>query len=91
MKYEFLKNYSNIHGIPSPGRNFNKISSPVIFPPTNYSYSVVYHDYVQAFKDQHGNETRIISETAFVKIWKLLIPSLQLCLQSLIYVKPVKT
>ena len=56
--YEFLKNYSNIHGIPSPGRHFNKVSSPIIFLPTNYSYSSVYRHYIQAFKDRYENEMR---------------------------------
>src|ERR1044072_1672520 len=44
--YGFLKNYSNVHGIPSPGWHFNKISSSVIFLPTNYNYDSVYRDYV---------------------------------------------
>ncbi|RIA93443.1 hypothetical protein C1645_819411 [Glomus cerebriforme] len=75
--YEFLKNYSNIHDIPSPGWHFNKVSSPIIFLPTNYSYSSVYRNYIQAFKDKYENEMHVISETSFVRIWKLLIPSLR--------------
>jgi len=44
--YNFLKNYSDIYGIPSPRQYFNKISIPVIFLPTSYNYASVYHDYV---------------------------------------------
>jgi len=44
--YEFLKNYSNIHGIPSPGRHLNKVSFPIIFLPIEYSYSFVYRNYI---------------------------------------------
>ncbi|UZO13640.1 uncharacterized protein OCT59_005137 [Rhizophagus irregularis] len=75
--FNFLKNYSDIHGLPSPGRNFNKISMPVVFLPTSYSYMSVYRDYVQAYKDEYGREMRAVAESTFHKIWKLLIPSLQ--------------
>ncbi len=47
--YKFLQNYANIHGIPSPGRHFDKISEifiPVVFLLTSYSYASVYRDYV---------------------------------------------
>ncbi len=44
--YNFLKNYSDIYGIPSPGWYFNKISIPVVFLLTSYSYALVYHNYV---------------------------------------------
>ncbi|CAG8746619.1 11679_t:CDS:1, partial [Ambispora leptoticha] len=42
-----------------------------------YTYASVYHDYVRAYKDKHGNNTRVMSETTFIRIWKALIPSLQ--------------
>ncbi|RIA87616.1 hypothetical protein C1645_827556 [Glomus cerebriforme] len=38
-------------------KNFNKISIPVIFLPTSFSYTSVYHDYVQAYKNEHEEET----------------------------------
>ena len=75
--YNFLKNYAGVHGLPSPGRNFNKISIPVIFLPTSFSYASVYRDYIQACKDEYGEEAHIISETTFRDIWKVLMPSLQ--------------
>ena len=54
--YNFLKIYADTHGLPSPGRNINKISMPVVFLPISYSYTSVYRDYVQAYKDEHeGN------------------------------------
>ncbi|PKY60981.1 hypothetical protein RhiirA4_485363 [Rhizophagus irregularis] len=73
----FLKNYSNVHGMPSPGRHFNEISMPVVFLPTSFSYSSVYHDYVQTYKEKHEPEIHVMVESTFVKIWKSLIPSLQ--------------
>ena len=42
----FLKNYSDVHGIPSPGRYCNETTMPIVFLPTSYSYSSVYRDYV---------------------------------------------
>lgn len=75
--HKFLKNYANMHGMPSPGRKFSKFTTPVVFLPTNFSYASVYRDYVQAYKDEHGSEIRIIAKTTFINTWKTLIPSLQ--------------
>lgn len=76
--YNFLKNYSDIHGLPSPGRKFNKTTMPVIFLPTNCSYASVYRDYVRAYKEKYyEEEKRIICETTFRDSWRLLMPSLQ--------------
>lgn len=75
--YAFLKNYSNVHGMPSPGRHFNEVTMPVVFLPTSFSYASVYRDYIQAYKEKHEIETRVIAESTFIKIWKSLIPSLQ--------------
>ena len=44
--YNFLKNYADIYGLPSPRQNFNKISMPVVFLPTNCSYASVYCEYI---------------------------------------------
>ncbi|GES98234.1 hypothetical protein GLOIN_2v1484099 [Rhizophagus clarus] len=71
------ENYSEIHGLPSLGRNFSEITMPIVFLPTSYSYISVYRDYIQAYKNEYGTEARIIAESTFRKIWKLLIPSLQ--------------
>ena len=65
---EFLKNYANIHGIPSPGRNFTKFTMPVVFLPTSFNYSSIYRDYEQAYKDKHGSEARVISRTTFIGV-----------------------
>ncbi|PKY62569.1 hypothetical protein RhiirA4_527648, partial [Rhizophagus irregularis] len=54
--YNFLQNYSDIHGLPSPGRKLNKITMPIVFLPTDCSYASVYRYYVQAFKEEYGEE-----------------------------------
>ncbi|KAF0545104.1 chaperonin: PROVISIONAL [Gigaspora margarita] len=75
--FMFLKNYLNIHGMPSPGRHFKELSMPIVFLPTSYNYASVYRDYVQASKDKYGNDVRIITESTFTNVWKALLPSLQ--------------
>ncbi|CAG8600851.1 9472_t:CDS:2 [Gigaspora margarita] len=75
--FKFLKNYSNIHGMPSPERHCNKITMPTVFLPTSFSYASVYRDYVQACKDKYGKDAHILAESTFTNIWKSLMPSLQ--------------
>ncbi|CAG8729550.1 17636_t:CDS:2, partial [Dentiscutata erythropus] len=50
---------------------------PTVFLPTSFSYASVYRDYVQACKDKYGKDVRILAESTFTNIWKLLMPSLQ--------------
>ncbi|RGB37405.1 hypothetical protein C1646_756931 [Rhizophagus diaphanus] len=73
----FLKNYSNVYGMPSPEQHFNEISMPVVFLLTSFSYTSIYRDYIQAYKEKHEPEICVMVESTFVKIWKSLIPSLQ--------------
>ncbi|CAG8477986.1 13236_t:CDS:2, partial [Gigaspora margarita] len=54
-----------------------KISMPIVFLPTSYNYASVYRDYVQAFKDEYGNDVCIIAESMFTNVWKALLLSLQ--------------
>ncbi|CAG8712147.1 18304_t:CDS:2 [Dentiscutata erythropus] len=63
--------------MPSPGRHCNKITMPVVFLPTSFSYASVYRDYVQAYKDKHGKDVHVLAELTFTNIWKFLMPSLQ--------------
>ncbi|CAG8774911.1 14756_t:CDS:1, partial [Gigaspora rosea] len=75
--YEFLKNYYNIYGMPSPGWQCTEISMPIVFLLISYNYALVYHDYVQAYKDKHGKNVRVMAKLTFINFWKVLIPSLQ--------------
>ncbi|RGB23822.1 hypothetical protein C1646_773957 [Rhizophagus diaphanus] len=72
--YNFLKNYSDIHSLPSSRQKFSKITTSVVFLLTNCSYSSVYRIYVQVYKEKYGEEKRIVSETTFRRIWKSLMP-----------------
>lgn len=75
--YNFLQNYFNIHGLPSPGRKLNKITMLKVFLLTDCSYASVYHYYVQAFKEEYEEEKHMICESTFRNIWRSLMPSLQ--------------
>ncbi|GBC53895.1 hypothetical protein GLOIN_2v1769618 [Rhizophagus irregularis DAOM 181602=DAOM 197198] len=43
----------------------------------NYSNVHVYRDYVNAYKDKYGAETRVMVKQTFINIWKSLMQSLQ--------------
>ena len=36
----FLENYAEVHGLPSPGRSVNRITQSVIFLPAEMSYPI---------------------------------------------------
>jgi len=42
----FLKNYAEVHGLPSPGRNVNRITQSLIFLPAETSYKSVHRDFL---------------------------------------------
>ena len=40
----FLENYAEVHGLPSPGRNVNRITQSLTLLPAGTSYKSVYRD-----------------------------------------------
>ena len=44
----FLENYAEIHGLPSPGRNVNRITQSLTLLPAETSYKSVYRDFIAA-------------------------------------------
>ena len=42
----FLENYAEVCGLPSPGRSINRITQSVIFLPAEMSYKSVYRDFL---------------------------------------------
>src|SRR5581483_8283910 len=42
----FLENYAEIHGLPNPGRNFNRITQWFTLLPAETSYKSVYRDFI---------------------------------------------
>ena len=42
----FLENYAEVHGLPSPGRNINRITQSIVFLPAEMSYKSVHRDFL---------------------------------------------
>ena len=47
----FLENYAEIHGLPSPGRSINRITQSVIFLPAETTYKSVYQNFLSGLED----------------------------------------
>ena len=45
----FLENYAEIHGMPSPGKSVNRITQSVILLPAETTYKSVYHNFWQVW------------------------------------------
>ena len=47
----FLENYAEVHGLPSPGRSVNRITQSVIFLPAEMSYKSVYRGFLAGLEE----------------------------------------
>ena len=47
----FLENYAEIHGLPSPGRNINRITQSLTLLPAETSYKSVYRDFIAGLEN----------------------------------------
>ena len=47
----FLENYAEIHGLPSPGRNVNRITQSLTLLPAETSYKSVYRDFIAGLEN----------------------------------------
>ena len=47
----FLENYAEVHGLPSPGRSINRITQSVIFLPAEMSYKSVHRDFLAGLEE----------------------------------------
>ena len=47
----FLENYAEIHGLPSPGRNVNRITQSLTLLPADTSYKSVYRDFIAGLEN----------------------------------------
>src|SRR5437588_636938 len=47
----FLENYAEVHGLPSPGRSINRITQSVIFLPAEMSYKSVYRGFLAGLEE----------------------------------------
>jgi hypothetical protein len=72
----FLENYAEVHGLPSPGRSINRITQSVIFLPAEMSYKSVYRDFLTGLEED--SNLKSLKYDAFRKLWHQLTPEIQI-------------
>jgi len=68
----FLKNYAEIHGLPSPDRNVNRIIQSLTLLPAEMSYKSVYRDFIAGL--ENDSTLKLLKYGAFRKLWHQLTP-----------------
>jgi hypothetical protein len=72
----FLVNYAEVHGLPSPVRNVNRVTQSIIFLPAEMSYKSVHRDFLAGLKEDsrlHG-----LKYDSFRKLWHQLTSYIQI-------------
>jgi len=72
----FLENYAEIHGLPSPGRNVNRITQLLTLLPAETSYKSVYRDFIAGLENY--SPLKLLKYDAFRKLWHQLTPYIQI-------------
>ena len=62
----FLENYAKIHGLPSPGRNVNRITQSLTLLPAETSYKSVYRDFIAGL--ENDSMLKLLKYDAFRKL-----------------------
>ncbi|CAB4384275.1 unnamed protein product [Rhizophagus irregularis] len=73
---EYLTQYGNIFGLPSPMRHRND-SGNFIYLPTSESYTSVYKKYKEHFYLEHEEDENVISYSTFLRLWHDTMPNLK--------------
>ena len=72
----FLENYAEIHGLPSPGRNVNRITQSLTLLSAETSYKSVYRDFIAGL--ENNSTLKLLKYDAFRKLWHQLTPYIQI-------------
>ena len=72
----FLENYAEVHGLPSPGRSINRITQSIVFLPAEMSYKSVHRDFLAGLEED--NNLKSLKYDAFRKLWHQLTPEIQI-------------
>src|SRR3954468_14460807 len=72
----FLENYAEIHGLPSPGRNVNRITQSLTLLSVETSYKSVYRDFIAGL--ENNSTLKLLKYDAFRKLWHQLTPYIQI-------------
>src|SRR5438046_4306802 len=73
---KFLLNYAEVHGLPSPVRNVNRVTQSIIFLPAETSYKSVHRDFLTGLEEDNTLST--LKYDAFRKLWHQLTPHIQI-------------
>ena len=63
----FLLNYAEVHGLPSPVRNVNRVTQSIIFLPAEMSYKSVHRDFLAGLEED--SNLCALKYDAFRKLW----------------------
>ena len=72
----FLLNYAEVHGLPSPVRNVNRVTQSIIFLPAEMSYKSVHREFLAGLEEE--SILRALKYDAFRKLWHQLTPYIQI-------------
>ncbi|CAG8566716.1 8269_t:CDS:2 [Ambispora leptoticha] len=72
----FLLNYAEVHGLPSPVRNVNRVTQSIVFLPAEMSYRSVHRDFLAGLEEE--SKLRAFKYDAFRKLWHQLTPYIQI-------------
>src|SRR5438874_9622018 len=72
----FLLNYAEVHGLPSPVRNVNRVTRSIIFLLVEMSYKSVHCDFLAGLEED--NTLCVLKYDAFCKLWHQLTPHIQI-------------
>ncbi|CAG8753566.1 16823_t:CDS:2, partial [Cetraspora pellucida] len=73
----YLHNYANIYGFPSPGRNIKNNAMPIISLPTDITYTSVYEAYISTIKSNKEDNYKHIAYITFTQIWHEVAPDIR--------------
>ena len=62
----FLLNYADVHGLPSPVRNVNRVTLSIIFLPAEMSYKSVHRNFLAGLED--NSKLRNLKYDAFAPV-----------------------
>ncbi|CAG8737377.1 6969_t:CDS:2 [Cetraspora pellucida] len=73
----YLQNNANLHEFPSPCRNMQNYSIPIILLPIDQTYTSIYEEYVTMIKSNKNKDYKVIAYTTFLQIWKEVAPHIR--------------
>src|SRR3954470_13184588 len=72
----FLLNYSEVHGLPSPVRNVNRVTQSIIFLPAEVSYKSIHRNFLAG--QEEDSTLHALKYNAFRKLWHQLTLHIQI-------------